>query len=455
MPGATILIADDDARNRATLGSLLAEEGYGVIYAEDGLETLKKLQHDGVDLVLLDLRMPPPDGLAVLRVLQERSPQPPVVVLSAYGTIQTAVEAMKLGACDFLEKPLRAEHVVLTVRRALEHAKIRREHARMLSMLREQVVLIGQHPKMRQVHDLIGRVAGTTATVLIQGERGAGKELVARAIHLASPRAAQPYIVVNCAAMPGELIESELFGHVRGAFTGAVRNKPGKFQLADQGTLFLDEIGDMSPAAQAKALRALESGEIEPVGQDRPVTVSARLLTATHKDLMREIDEGRFRADLYDRINVITIQLPPLRERKEDIPALAQHFLDGFCEEQGLPARTASSDALRLLMARDWPGNVRELKHAMQKLAVLVDREEITADHVRMALGGNADGASERSATLREARQAFERDFIARCLAAYGGDMGKTARALNLEYTYLYKKIKALGIPLPAGRTAI
>jgi two-component system nitrogen regulation response regulator NtrX len=448
MPRATILIADDDARTRATLGSLLAEEGYSVIQAEDGLETLKKLQLAGVDLALLDLKMPPPDGLAVLRILQERAARPPVIVLSAYGTIQTAVEAMKLGAYDFLEKPLRADHVALTVRRALEHARLRQEHARMLSTLREQVTLIGQHPNMRQVHDLITRVAGTSATVLIQGERGTGKELVARAVHLASPRAAQPYVVVNCAAMPGELIESELFGHVKGAFTSAARDRMGKFQMADQGTLFLDEIGDMSLAAQAKVLRALESGEIEPLGQDRPVTVSVRVLAATHKDLAKEIAAGRFREDLHDRLNVIAIHLPPLRERKTDIPTLTRHFLDGFCDEQGLPRKTVSSEALQALMARDWPGNVRELKHAMQKLAVLVDGTEITAGHIGMALDGAGEPAS--LTTLREARQAFEREFIVLCLAACGWDMEKTARALDLEYTYLYKKIKALGIPLRA-----
>ncbi|MBI4550633.1 MAG: sigma-54-dependent Fis family transcriptional regulator [Candidatus Latescibacteria bacterium] len=450
MSTLTILIADDDARTRATLGKVLEEDGYRVVQAEDGLEALKKLQDERVDLLLLDLKMPQLDGLTILRALGDRTTTMPVIVFTAYGTIQTAVEAMKLGAYDFLEKPLHVEHVGLTIRRALDHARLRHEHSQFVTRLRVQAAIVGRSASMRQIADLMAKVAGTTVTVLIQGESGTGKELIARAIHAASGRAGGPYVVVNCAALPGELIESELFGHGRGAFTGAVRSRIGKVQSADRGTLFLDEVGDMSLAAQAKVLRVLESGEVEPLGQDRPMSVSVRVLAATNKDLKAEMTAGRFREDLYHRLNVMTIRIPPLRERRSDIPELIQHFLAEFCQENHFSSKVALPEALDRLMARDWPGNVRELKHAAQKLALLVDGTEIAGQDVRTILDGgiptDQGSAQGDSATLREARSQFERDFILRRLIAHQWQVEAAARALGLEYTYLYKKMKALGI---------
>ena len=448
MEHPTVLIVDDDAYIQTRLSEFLAEQGYRTVQAGDGARALRLVRDEPIDLMLLDLQMPQLDGLDVLRTLAQENTTMPVIVLSAYGTIQKAVEAMKLGAYDFLEKPLHLEHILLTIRRALDHARLQQDRARFVEGLRARSALVGQSPPMRRISDLIAKVAAAPVTVLIQGESGTGKELIAQAIHAASDRATGPFSVVNCAALPAELIESELFGHTRGAFTGAVQDQKGKVQLADRGTLFLDEIGDMSLEAQTKVLRLLESGEIQPLGGSRTTTVSVRVLTATNKDLVVESREGRFRADLYHRVNVITIHMPPLRDRREDIPDLVRHFLIEFCEENQFPSKSVSPEAMNLLMIRDWPGNVRELKHAVQKLIILVSGETITAQDVTTILDGAPDVKPDTPMTLREARRRFERAFIIESLTSCQWRVEETAQMLGLDRAYLYRKIKDLGIGL-------
>jgi DNA-binding NtrC family response regulator len=447
--GTTLLIADDDARTRKTLRHILEEEGYRILEAGHGNEVFRLLDEHPVDLLLLDLVMPRLDGLGTLRTLASRGQRIPVIVLSAYGTIQTAVEATRLGAYDFLEKPLDLNRTLLTIRRALNHAQLLQNHQHLLAQLRSKSFIVEQSPAMCQILELIDRVARTNVTVLIQGESGTGKDLIAQAIHAHSLRADRPYIVVNCAALPGELIESELFGYVRGAFTGASKDQTGKIRLANRGTLFLDEVGDMSLATQSKLLRMLESGEVTPLGQAQPVRVSVRVIAATNKNLITEIAAGRFREDLYHRLNVLTIQVPPLRERQEDIPTLVRHFLATFCEENGLPPKKFSPEALQCLISRPWPGNVRELKHSVQKLVLLLDGDEITGQHVSTILDGVTE--IDRPTTLRDARRRFERDFIFQALAAHDWQVEQTARTLRLERTYLYKKMKELNIK-PDGK---
>lgn len=444
---STILIADDDAFTQTQLQEYL-EETYEIIVAHDGTEALKILGEKQIDLLLLDLQMPNVDGLGVLEDLAERRQSVPVIVLSAYGTVQKAVEAMKLGAHDFLEKPVHAEHLMLTIERALEHARLRQDHNRLVAGLLSRSELVGDSRPMREIAALIDRVAAMPVTVLIQGETGTGKELVARAIHAAGQRASGPFEVINCAALPQELIENELFGHAKGAFTGAVQSQKGKVQLADNGTLFLDEIGDMSLEAQSKVLRLLESGEIQPLGQSQSQNVSVRVLAATNKDLMVESREGRFRADLYHRVNVITVHVPPLRDRREDIPDLARHFLAQFCKENAFEPRMIDENALSLLMTRDWPGNVRELKHTMQKLSILAAGETITSPDVMTILEHVPGTHTGAPTTLREARRRFERVFITESLSANGWHVEETAVKLGLDRAYLYRKIKDLGIIL-------
>jgi two-component system nitrogen regulation response regulator NtrX len=444
-----ILLADDDQRTAEYLNKLLIDAGYGVILASDGEETLRKLQESPIHLLLLDLKMPDPDGLTILRMLAvNRSSTLPVIILSGYGTIKDAVEAMKLGAYDYLEKPLQPDRVLTTVRHALEYAQLSRENAQLRSSLRTQAILVGESPAMGQVRAMIEKVAGARLTVLITGESGTGKEIVAQAIHAAGSPNGGSFVVVNCTAIPDTLIENELFGHARGAYTSAVGSYTGKIQQAHNGTLFLDEIGDMSLNAQTKLLRVLESGEIQPLGHPHPIAVSVRFLAATNKDLKDEIAAGRFRADLFHRLDVIPIHLPPLRERREDIPDLIDHFLLMFCREHGLPYKTFSPEAVRILTTLSWPGNVRELKHAVQKLVFLSDAGEISDQDVReiLRLPRDQEGTKGMLPLLKDARREFERKIIMEYLITHHGQIEAAARSLGLDYTYLYKKMKRLGI---------
>ncbi|GIW91612.1 MAG: sigma-54-dependent Fis family transcriptional regulator [Pirellulaceae bacterium] len=445
-PPAHILIVDDDPFIRQSLAEILRFAGHTTLEAADGKAALDLLGRHPVDLILLDLELPRIGGLDVLRRVQAERPHIPVVIISGKGTIRIAVEATKLGAYDFLEKPPDARRTLLTIRNALEKRRLERERDRLLDEARARYRMVGTSPAMQTVYRLIDRAAGTQAKVLVIGESGTGKEMVARAIHHNSPRRAGPFVALNCAAIPEELIESQLFGHEKGAFTGANRAHPGKFEQAHGGTLFLDEIGDMSLMTQAKVLRVLETGEVDRLGSTRPVPVDVRLIAATHKNLEAEIAEGNFREDLYYRLNIITITLPPLRERTEDIPALATHFLAHFAEENGLPVKTLTTGALTLLLSHDWPGNVRQLRNVIERLVVLTDGPEIDAQAVRLALR-RPDPVHDAGLTnLREAREAFEREHIRRMLLAYDGRINETAEALGIDRSHLWKKMKRYGL---------
>jgi len=441
------LIVDDDPHIRESLREILEHDGYVALEAGDGKTALDLLNQERIDLLLLDLELPRVSGMSVLQEIADRRLDIPVVIISGYGSVPKAVSTMKLGAYDFIEKPLDAQKTLLTARSALEQQSRRRERVRSLREAWDRYGMVGSAPAMQRVYQSIDRAAATQAKVLLVGETGTGKEIVARAIHRNSSRADQPFVAVNCAAIPETLIESELFGHVEGAFTGAHRPHRGKFEQADGGTLFLDEIGDMSLMTQAKVLRALESGEIHRVGGEKLVNVDVRLVAATNKDLGREVDEGNFREDLFYRLSVITIHTPPLRERRNDIPELVRHFLGLYSEENGMGSRELTSAAMSLLVERDWPGNVRELGNAVERLVVLGESPLIDAREVRAALRTNVFEDEELSfASLREAREQFEREFITASLVAHEWKIQETANALEINRSHLWKKMKQLGI---------
>jgi two-component system nitrogen regulation response regulator NtrX len=382
-----ILIVDDEEDIRASLRMILSYEGMQVSEADSGESALRAVDARTPDAVLLDIKMPRMDGLEVLSELRNKDADIPVIVVSGHGTVQTAVEATRLGAFDFMEKPLERDRVLVVLRNALEQRRLQRENRDLRVSFEERYRLVGASAAMRAVHENIARAAPVRAAVLITGESGTGKELVARAVHRNGPRANKPFVKVNCAAIPDDLIESELFGHEKGSFTGAVRDQVGKFVQADGGTLFLDEIGDMSLKTQSKVLRALQDGEIEPVGAAKSLTVDVRVLAATNKDLPEEIGAGRFREDLYFRLNVIPISLPPLRERSEDIPELVTWFAEWFCRENGLPPREFDTDALQALRAMPWRGNVRELRNAVERVLILSPGGRIRKSDLPSGLG--------------------------------------------------------------------
>jgi len=452
MPTATILIVDDEKNIRATLARALELEGYASSAAGTGREGLMLARRGTPDLVLLDVRLPDIDGLDVLARLREEEPALPVVMISGHGTIETAVQAIRLGAQDFLEKPLSAEKVLITVANGLRLADLARENASLREALAAGKAMLGSSPAMDRLREWIARTAPTHARVLVRGENGTGKELVAQALHEGSPRARCPFVKVNCAAIPAELIESELFGHEKGAFTGADRRRKGKFELAHRGTLFLDEIGDMRPDVQAKLLRVLQEGEVERVGGEHPVRVDVRVLAATNQDLERAMADGAFREDLFYRLNVVPVRTPALRERKEDVPVLARHFLARACAEHGLRQADVTTEALDVLAAYDFPGNVRELRNLCERLVILrggqgpVDASALT--HVLPELAGAAmvqtPGAG--AGPLRDRVAAFEREVILGTLRENDGHMANTARELGLERSHLYKKMRALGV---------
>jgi two-component system nitrogen regulation response regulator NtrX len=452
-----VLVVDDEAGVRGSLAGILGDEGYQVEAVGSGEAALRALEARRFDLVLLDVWLPGQDGLEVLSRIRERDAELPVVVISGHGTIETAVKAVRLGAQDFVEKPLSLEKTLLAVRNALRQQRLESEVRQLRERLDERYVMIGASPAVERLRAEIAQAAPSNGRVLIYGENGTGKELVARQVHAQSHRARGPFVEVNCAAIPEELIESELFGHARGAFTGALAARKGKFELADGGTLFLDEIGDMSLKTQAKVLRALQEQHIEPVGGAGGVDVDVRVIAATNKDLEAEIRAGRFREDLYFRLNVIPFHVPPLRERREDVPLLARHFLRLLSAEHGRRAREIADDALDALAALTWPGNVRELRNILERLVIMTPGERIERRHLPASLFGAVDApalaGSEPAAvpggadgTLIAAREEFERRYILQRYRECGGNMSRTAEALGVERSNLYRKMKAYGL---------
>jgi two-component system nitrogen regulation response regulator NtrX len=448
-----ILLVDDEANLRRMVAALLESEGFEAVEAANGTAALAAVGEAAPDAVLLDLMMPGgPDGLATLEQLRRLAPDVPVVMMSGKATLGDAVRATKLGAFQFLEKPLTPESVLTTLRAALELSRARTENRRLHEALGHADPLIGVSKAMDELRALIARVAPTDARVLITGESGTGKELVASAIHRHSARAAKPFVCVNSAAIPKDLVESEMFGHERGAFTGASERRVGRFELADGGTLFLDEVGDLGLEAQAKLLRVLETGVVERLGGEKPISVDVRVIAATNKDLARLAREGRFREDLLFRLDVLPIAIPPLRERPEDVPPLVEHFAARQAARLGRPVRF-DAGAVQLLAAYAWPGNVRELANIVERLAILAAGETVTADEVARVLpqdGGSA-AAAERwtDVALSDALDSFERTLIARALSAARGNVAEAARRLATDRANLYRRMRRLGIEPP------
>ena len=452
---ARILVIDDEENIRKSLKMILEYEGYEFFEAgtgEDGLETLRETV--GIDLVLLDIKMPGQSGLEVLAELRTRPFVPEVIMISGQGTIQAAVEATKLGAFDFLEKPLHRERVLISIRNALKQTSLSRECQDLKKKAEKHYEIIGQHPLVQNLWKEILKIAPTNATVLIFGESGTGKELIARSIHAHSLRARETFVQVNCAAIPEELIESELFGHEKGAFTGATEKKTGKFEQADGGTIFLDEIGDMSLRTQSKVLRVLEEGEVQKVGSGKISKVDVRVIAATNKDLRKEIQEGRFREDLYFRLNVVPLYSPALRERREDIPLLIDYFSRTFAEENNFRPRKFSPEALGAMTGYAWKGNVRELKNIVERLMIMTDRDTIERTDLPEAVRERSGAALPDAAgvkTLREFRDLAERDFLLAKLEANGWNISQTAREIDTPRSNLYKKLEQYGIKITAG----
>jgi two-component system nitrogen regulation response regulator NtrX len=453
-PAATtgrVLIIDDEAGIRAALGQLLEYEGFAVKTAAGGEAGLAAYREAPADLVFLDVKMPGMDGLEVLRRLRQQDPGALVVMISGHATLQTAVEATRLGAYEVLEKPLDTDRVLVTLRNATEKRSLERENAALRARAEAPGTIIGESAPIRALREQIARVAATPARVLITGENGTGKELVARALHRDSPRARGPFVEVNCAAIPSELIESELFGHVKGSFTGAVADRAGKFEQADGGTLFLDEIGDMAPAAQAKVLRALQDGEITRIGGTKPVRVDVRVLAATNKRLDEEIAAGRFREDLYYRLNVVPLHVPPLRDRREDIPQLVRHFVGELAARDGMAPRPLDASAMEALQRLDWPGNVRELRNTIERLLILAPGPRIGEADVERLVGRRAsDGGGLGDLldlpTYETFKDAAERAYLQHQLRKHAWNVAETARVLDMPRSNLYKKIERHGL---------
>jgi two-component system nitrogen regulation response regulator NtrX len=442
----SILIVDDERGIRETLRAVLEDEGFTADSVGSGEECLKALERAAYGCVLLDVWLPGLDGLETLALMRERGADAAVVMISGHGNIETAVRATKLGAFDFIEKPLSIEKTVLTVRNALRQRELERVNAALTDELREESELVGESAPMRALRKQITMVAPTDGRVLIYGESGTGKELVARAIHRQSRRAGAPFVEVNCAAIPEELIESELFGHVRGAFTGATASKRGKFEAADGSSIFLDEVGDMSARVQAKVLRVLEEQRFEPVGGTTSMRVDVRVIAATNKRLEAEIERGNFRADLFYRLNVIPFELPPLRGRQEDIPALVEHFNRKFSAAYKKRPRRFDADALDALQNYSWPGNVRELRNTVERVVIMHPHTRVAAADLPL-LGGEEPPADPlRYANFREASEALQREFIKRKLSEAEGNVSRAAELLGMDRSHLYRRMKTLGI---------
>jgi two-component system, NtrC family, nitrogen regulation response regulator NtrX len=442
-----ILVIDDEQGIRAALGQLLEYEGYEVHTLANATDGIAEYQKWHPHLVFLDVKMAGMDGMEALKKLRELDPAAVVVMISGHATIRTAVEATQAGAYEILEKPLDTDRILVMLRNALSHLDLQEENARLKQSIDAPFEIVGKTPVMRALMEKIEKVAATPARVLITGDNGTGKELVARALHRMSPRATKPFVEVNCAAIPGELIESELFGHMKGSFTGAISDRAGKFEQANKGTLFLDEIGDMSLAAQAKVLRVLQDNVITRIGGAKPISVDVRVIAATNKTLENEIAAGKFREDLYYRLNVVPIHVPPIRERREDIPTLAQYFAATLSAREGIPPRTFTQDALERLSSLDWPGNVRELRNTVERLLILAPDSQISARDIDRLAGQRAlDDAGlatlTQCRTFEEFKDAAERAFLLNKLREFDWNVSETARAVEMPRSNLYKKIE-------------
>ena len=445
-----ILIVDDEEGIRESLSSLLRDERYSVEAVPSAEEALERIPKGDFQVILLDIWLPGIDGMEALSRIQAVPRPPAVIMISGHGNIETAVRATKLGAFDFIEKPLSLERVTVLVRNAVQQRRLEEENQTLRSELVHRYQVIGDSVPMKALRQQIAVTAPTNGRVLIFGESGTGKELVARALHVNSLRSKGPFVEVSCAAIPNELIESELFGHVKGSFSGATDDKIGKFQKANGGTLFLDEVGDMSLRTQSKVLRVLEEQRIEPIGSNQTLRVDVRVIAATNKNLEQEIARGVFRQDLFYRLNVIPFYVPPLRDRKEDIPVLTRYFLTEFSAEYGKKTRELSEGALEILMRYPWPGNVRELKNLVERLVIVCPQARIEPHHLPPELfRGVAESPQQPYSTLHEARSAYEREFILRKLQEHRWNMTQTASALGLERSHLYRKMKSLGIAAP------
>ncbi len=446
-----VLIVDDEKSTREGLARAL-QRNYEVVLAESGARALEIVAERPVDVVLADLRMPGMDGLSLLQRLLARTPQPVCILLTAYGSIETAVEAMKRGAHDFLTKPVNLDELDLLLKRALRAREMETENRRLREQLDSKYGMenmIGESPPMQEVFETIRQVAPTRATVLIQGESGTGKELVAHAIHGLSPRRQGPFIAVHCAALSPTLLESELFGHERGAFTGAVERRPGRFELADGGSIFLDEVGEIDPSVQVKILRVLEEHRFERVGGRETLETDARLITATNRDLQKLVAENKFRDDLFYRLHVVVINLPPLRERREDIPLLARRFLEECSRENSKPMEGMTPDTMDVLIRYEWPGNIRELKNTIERMVILSRQNKLTVRDIPPAIraeaGDSASGRSVRDMSLEDA----EREHILKALEAHGGNRTRAARQLGISRRTLHRKLNQYGIREP------
>ena len=449
---ARILVVDDEAPIRQSLSAILEDEGHEVLLASDGKQALEALDRELPDAVMLDIWMPGMDGLDVLREAKKKFPSLQFIIMSGHGTIETAVKATKLGAFDFIEKPLSLDKVTIVLNNLLSLSRLQAENAELLSKVKKDIRILGESATIQTLRQMIARVAPTNSWVLITGENGTGKELVAQNIHYQSARASRSFVEVNCAAIPEDLIESELFGHEKGAFTGATAQKKGKFDIAHGGTLFLDEIADMSLKTQAKILRILQEQRFERVGGNQTIITDVRVIAATNKNLEQEIKAGRFREDLYYRLNVIPCRVPALKDRTTDIPLLAMYFLDYFARESGSRRKTFVPEALARLQTYDWPGNVRELRNFVERVFILTPGDLIDVEDVRQARGGlehtDSAVASDKfmAKTLREARAEFEKDFILKKLEENQGNISKTAEVIGVERSHLHRKIKSYGI---------
>src|SRR4051812_31575915 len=447
-----VLIVDDEPGIRGALSQLLEFEGYEVHAVPTAVDGLREYEKWKPNLVFLDVKMAGIDGIEALKAIRTHDPNAIVVMISGHATIQTAVEATQLGAYDILEKPLDTDRILVTLRNALQHLDLQDENVRLKEQIQSRYEIVGRSYAIRSVIEKIEKVAATPARVLITGENGTGKELVARAVHSQSPRKAEPFIEVNCAAIPGELIESELFGHMKGSFTGAVADRPGKFEQANGGALFFDEIGDMSLAAPGKVLRVLQGGVVTRIGGAEQNSVDVRVLAATNKALEAEIAEGHFREDLFYRLNVVPIHVPPLRERREDIPSLVAHFIETLTKREGVAPKAIAPDAVQRLQEMDWPGNVRELRNTIERLLILSGATRITTDDVARLVGGARSGGEVglgsllECKTFEEFKHAAERAFLLGKLREYDWNVSETARGLDMPRSNLYKKIERYGL---------
>ncbi len=446
-----ILIIDDEKNILAVLSEILEEDGHSVRTAENGEKGIKILREslEEIELVLLDIKLPDWNGIDLLKLIKNEKPKTEVIMISGHGTVSMAVQATKLGAYDFIEKPLSIEKVRIAIAHALEKLKLENEKSEWAKLGIGEYEILGESRAIKEIKEAILRCGPTESKVLISGETGTGKELVATAIHHQSKRRDNPFIKVNCAAIPESLIESELFGHEKGAFTGAAKRKLGKFELADNGTIFLDEIGDMELACQAKVLRILETGDFERVGGVSTVKVDVRAIAATNKDLLKEIEVGKFREDLYYRLNVVPIYIPPLRERQVDIPILIRHFMGKFCRERGFTPRALDDRAMELLTRYDYPGNIRELRNLVERMTIMIPERIIKEEDIAPIIGTKRGGKSDifsDSLTLSEAQRILLKKYVETQLERHNYNIAETSKALGIERPNLYRKMRELGI---------